>query len=165
MSMDIQITIDDTGIKTALQQLSTKLADMTPAMRRIAGYMQNAVEENFAQEGRPTKWIPSKRALRDSGHTLQDSGQLAASISSRFSADSAMVGTNKPYAAPNHFGAHIPAHDIAPVNKKALWWPGLAHPVKKARFPGADIPARPFMCLTDSDIQDIEAALQKWLTP
>ncbi len=35
--MDIRIDANDGGIKALLQQLSTRLADMTPVMRQIAG--------------------------------------------------------------------------------------------------------------------------------
>lgn len=160
--MDIQIVVDDSSVITLLRQVSAHIADMTPVMRQIAGYMWDAVEENFHEEGRP-KWGPSKRALNEGGMTLQKSGQLAASIVARSDAVSATVSTNKAYAAANHFGAHIPPHDIFPVDKKAIWWPGASHPVKKVRFPGADIPARPFMSLTNDDLQDIQDALLKWL--
>lgn len=39
------------------------------------------------------------------------------------------------YAPDVEFGTS--PHVIYPVNKEALWWPGLAHPVKKVNHPGS----------------------------
>ncbi|MFN3395892.1 MAG: phage virion morphogenesis protein [Thermodesulfovibrionales bacterium] len=41
---------------------------------------------------------------KNSGKTLQDTGSLAASISRRYNNSSAVVGTNKKYAAIHQFG-------------------------------------------------------------
>lgn len=45
----------------------------------------------------------------------------------------AVVGSNLPYARPVHDGR--PAVTIKPKGKKALSWPGAAHPVKKVEQP------------------------------
>lgn len=109
----IKITIDDKEVQSLLNSLSRKVTDMSPLMRQIANIMHNdAVEKNFEQEGRP-KWKPSKRAQKQGGKTLQDTGQLAASISQQYTSNSAVVGTNKKYAAIHQFGGtiQIPARD------------------------------------------------------
>jgi len=55
----------------------------------IANIIRNSIEENFMQNGRfgsgilgggSSKWQKSQRAIKQSGQTLQDTGQLAASI-------------------------------------------------------------------------------------
>lgn len=136
----IKITIDDKEVQKALQSLARKVKDMTPLMRKIAGIMHDAVEENFAQEGRP-KWKPSKRAMKQGGKTLQDTGQLAASISQKATSNSALVGTNKKYAAIHQFGG------------------------KAGRGRKVTIPARPFLKLNDSDMKDIKEAIKEYLKP
>ncbi|MFZ4394164.1 MAG: phage virion morphogenesis protein [Kiritimatiellia bacterium] len=55
-----------------------------------------------------------------------------------------MVGTDRPYAAAHQFGTG--PYTIRPKNKKALSWPGAAHPVKVVHHPG--LPARPFFPFT-----------------
>ncbi len=124
--------------------------------------MRDAVEENFAQEGRPDKWKPLSRATLESGvktykrkskygkagtitkqsadkltdrKILQKSGQLAASISEKSDSHSAAVGTNKVYAAIQQFGG------------------------KAGRGRKVTIPARPFLKLTDQDIEEIKRML------
>lgn len=136
----IKIKIEDREVQKALNSLAAKVKDMRPLMQKIAGIMHDAVEENFEQEGRP-KWKPSKRAQKQGGKTLQDKGQLAASISARYDNDSATVGTNKKYAAIHQFGG------------------------KAGRERKVNIPARPFLKLTDGDLNEIKEAVKDYLKP
>ncbi len=136
----IKIDIDDREVKKELTRLVSRVQDRRPLMRKIAGIMKDAVEENFEQEGRP-KWKPSKRALKQGGKTLQDTGQMAASISEDYANDSAAVGTNKKQAAIHQFGG------------------------KAGRGRKVTIPARPFLKLTDGDLEDIKEAVKEHLKP
>lgn len=126
----IEIKINDKGVTDLLMQLQTRAKNMSPAMRKAAGIMKDAVEENFKEEGRP-RWKPLARATLEQGvktykgnskfghkgtitrksaenlmnrKILQKSGQLAASTSSKYDGESASVGTNKVYAAIHQFG-------------------------------------------------------------
>lgn len=112
----IEIKIDDREVKKMFKELAAQLQNRQTLMKKIADIMHDAVEQNFEQEGRP-RWIPSKRATKQGGKTLQDTGQLAASISKYYDNDTAIVGTNKRYAVIHQFGgkagrkhkANIPA--------------------------------------------------------
>lgn len=134
----IKITIDDTELKQLLKDLTQKLSDRRPLMRNLAGIMHNAVEENFEQEGRP-RWKPSKRAQKQGGKTLQDTGSLVASISMQYDNDKAVVGTNKVYAAIHQFGG------------------------KAGRGRKVTIPERPYLKLTNEDLEDIKQAVKEYL--
>ncbi len=136
----IKIDIDDREVKKELTSLAGRIQNRKPLMRKISGIMHDAVEENFEQEGRP-KWKPSKRVLKQKGKTLQDTGQMAASVSEEYDNDSAQVGTNKKYAAIHQFG-------------------GLAGRGRKV-----NIPARPFLKLTDSDLEEIKETVKDYLKP
>lgn len=135
----IEIKVDDKEVQNLLKNLANRLQDMRPLMKKLAGIMHDAVEENFQQEGRP-KWKPSKRAMKQGGKTLQDTGSLAASISTRYNNNSAVVGTNKKYAAIHQFGG------------------------KAGRGRKVTIPARPFLKLTNDDLQEIKDAVKEYLT-
>lgn len=161
--MELSIQLKNDQVNRLLSGIARKLGDLAPVMRQIAGIMQDAVEENFDQEGRPS-WKPSRRAEAQGGRTLQDTGRLAASITSRATGNQAMVGTNVVYAAIHQFGGHTGPHTILPKNKKALFWPGARHPVKSVKHPGSDIPARPFLSLTESDWGKIIQKLERYLT-
>jgi phage virion morphogenesis protein len=143
----IEIRIDDAAFRAKLTELMRRGADLTPAMRKSAGIMHDAVEENFEQEGRP-KW-PSlaaatiKQRTKEGswpGKILQRSGALAASITRAFDAQSAMVGSNKVYAAIQHFGG------------------------KAGRGLKVTIQARPFMKLEDDDMGKIVKTFAEYLT-
>jgi phage virion morphogenesis protein len=162
--MEIEIAVQNDEITGVLQRLQARLHDLTPVMRSISGIMLDAVEENFAQEGRP-RWKPSISATKRGGKTLQKSGRLAASISRRWSANTAQVGTNVVYAAIHQFGGKTKPHVIKAKNKQALFWPGARHPVKAINHPGSVIPARPFLSLTDEDLDDIRAKILEYLLP
>lgn len=159
----IKIEIQDDQVSARLAMLRSRLSDMSPVMRMIAGVMHHAVEENFAKEGRP-KWKLSARAVRDSAKTLQKSGRLAASITEFSNRSQAMVGTNVIYAAIHQFGGKTRPHIILPKNGKALFWPGARHPVKSVNHPGSNIPARPFLALADSDWKEIRDTVSRYLT-
>lgn len=99
-----EIKIDDKGVMNALGRLVQAGHNMTPLMRSISTELLSQTEANFAAEGRP-KWLGIKpRKGRAGGKILQDTGQLAASITSSSDANSATVGSNKVYAAIHQLG-------------------------------------------------------------
>ncbi len=146
MSDMIEIRIDSAKLVAALRRLIASGRDLTPAMRRAAGIMYDAVEENFEQEGRP-KWkslaaSTIKQRSKDGswpGKVLQRRGNLARSITRHADAESAMVGTNLVYAAIHQLGGQA----------------GRGRKVK--------IPARPYLELTRDDEDAIEKSFAKFL--
>lgn len=168
----IEVKVDDKPLLTVLRRVAAGAADATPLMRALVGDMHDAVETNFAREGRP-KWLglkpasliaragPLTKAGQVSGarfekrvrnaRILQHSGRLAASIRVFYNSTSATVGTNVKYAAIHQFGGTTGPHVIRPKRKKALAWAGARHPFKKVDHPGSKIPARPFLSLTAED--------------
>jgi len=138
MDEPIEIKIDNKELNQVLDKLFEKTTDLKPLMKSIAGTMADAVEENFKQEGRP-EWAKLKDStikLRTQkgywpGKILQMRGELAASITSNYDESSALVGTNKEYAAIHQFGGK------AGKNKKA------------------EIPARPYLDLGEKELNNI----------
>lgn len=106
MSDFVSITIDDSQLQAALQRLEHAGVDLSPAMRKIAQALHKVTEDNFAAEGRP-RWEPSERAKKEGGVTLQQTGRLAASISTDYSSRDAVIGSNVVYAAIHQFGGKI----------------------------------------------------------
>lgn len=74
-----------------------------------------------------------------------DTGRLRSSIVSRSEGSGRsvgyVVGTNVNYAAAVEYGTA--PHVIKPRYKKALYWPGAAHPVAQVNHPGTA--AKPFL--------------------
>ena len=142
----IEIRLDNKKVEEVLLELAQKTSNLRPLMKNIAGIMADSTEENFKEEGRP-KWQDlsevTKTARRKTGHypgqILQVSGQLALSITTQYDDESAVIGSNKVYAAIQQLGGQ------AGKNKKVT------------------IPARPYLNLADEDYQDILKTIKNYL--
>jgi phage virion morphogenesis protein len=137
-------------------------------MATLAGTMARAVEDNFAEQGRPAwqELHPGTIAGRRQsgtwpGQILQRTGRLAASIQQDWDANSAVVGTNVAYAAIHQFGGQTKPHAIRPKFKRALAFGGVV--VRQVQHPGSKIPARPFLALTPEDGEDLIADAEDFL--
>ena len=143
----IEIKIDNQEVSKRLLELAHKGKNLRPLMRNIAGIFAYSTEENFANEGRPDKWLDlserTKKQRKKSGHwpgqILQVSGQLASSISTYYDDESAIIGSNLDYAAIHQLGGQA-------GKKKAV-----------------SIPARPYLKLTNDDFDEIMEITEKYL--
>lgn len=143
----IEIKIDNKEVEKALLEIAQKTSNLRPLMKNIAGIMADSTEENFKVEGRP-KWKDlsekTKTARKKTGYypgqILQVSGQLALSVTTQYDETSAVIGSNKIYAAIHQLGGQ------AGKNKKTT------------------IPARPYLKLTDDDFDEIISIVEKYLT-
>ncbi|GAB4327357.1 MAG: hypothetical protein Kow0037_00840 [Calditrichia bacterium] len=156
------------------------ILNLQPLMQNIAGIMHHAVEENFEKQGRPPWPALAKSTIRQRkkrgtwpGKILQQSGQLAASVYQKATANTAVVGTNKQYAAAQQLGALIRR---AP--RSALY---IHNRYKKGKNKGRfkkgtrsgrgfsygthtiRIPPRPFLQLSNSEIEQIEQTIGQYL--
>lgn len=142
----IEIRLNNKKVEEALLELAQKTSNLRPLMKNIAGIMADSTEENFKEEGQP-KWQDlsevTKTARRKTGHypgqILQVSGQLALSITTQYDDESAVIGSNKIYAAIQQLGGQ------AGKNKKVT------------------IPARPYLNLDKDDLDIISQNVEKYL--
>ena len=110
----IEIEYDDRKVRAALKRLAAAGRDLRPAMRDIAAALEAEAQKSFERQRSPegTPWADlaeSTKRQREAigkwpGPILQVHGQLVGSLTSRYDADSAEVGTNHPGAARLHFG-------------------------------------------------------------
>ena len=142
----IEIRLEDKELQSYLDQLVERTSDLRPLMKNIAGILEDSVEEDFQQQGRP-KWEGLAKSTIEQrvkkgywpGKILQMRGELAASITSSYDENFAIVGTNKVYAAIHQFG-------------------GKADRGKKA-----EVPARPYLMLEETDFIQIKNAINRHL--
>ncbi|BBP71880.1 hypothetical protein PHLH6_38840 [Pseudomonas sp. Seg1] len=127
----LTIEINQQSLQQTLSEIESAVGDLNPLMQTIATELASQTEENFEHEGRP-RWPELSDVTTENrakhghwpGQILQVSAAgLAASITTHTKASSAMVGSNKPYAAMMQFGG-----DQADFPQ--LW---------------GDIPARPYL--------------------
>ncbi|RJP17901.1 MAG: phage virion morphogenesis protein [Deltaproteobacteria bacterium] len=156
----IKIEVDDREIREALSRLASKVRNLAPAMKNIGEYLQRSTWERFGAQkdpqGKPwAKLKPGTLARKKTSKILIESSGLRDSIHYEASSDSVSVGTDKIYAAIHQFGGKTSPHTIRPSRKKALFWPGASHPVGSVNHPGSQIPARPFLGVSDEDKSEI----------
>ena len=147
MSEPIEIKLDNKEVESRLLDLAKRSENLRPLMKNIAGIFAYSTEENFKEEGRPDKWADlaesTKKQRTKTGHypgqILQVSGQLASSISTYYDNDSAVIGSNLVYAAIHQLGGQA------------------------GRNKSVEIPARPYLKLTDEDFEEIIASTMNYL--
>lgn len=154
----ITIEVNDRSVLDALHKLAGAMADTTPLMADVAGVLLSESERQFASESGPLGAWPglsdTTKALRAKagywpGKTLQQSGQLAASVQVEHGNGWASIGSNKVYAPMQFFGGTTSAQSMIP-NKR--------------------IPARPFLpmnpethAITPEAEQTVLEVLSGWL--
>ena len=147
MPEPIEIKVEDKEIQQLLKKLISKTENLRPLMKNIAGIMLDSVEENFEKEGRPKKWqelseVTIKQRKKKGYYPctiLTMRGELAASITSKYDDNSAIVGTNKAYAAIQQFGGNAGKNKIV------------------------KIPARPFLMLGEKEKVEILEEVQNYV--
>ena len=144
----IEIDFDNKEVHEKLLNLAKRTENLRPLMKNIAGIFAYSTEENFKEEGRPDKWVDLAESTKKQrtkkrkwpGQILQVEGQLAASVTTQYDDDSAVIGSNKEYARIHQLG-------------------GDAGRGKKVK-----IPARPYLHLTDDDFDEILSECKKYLS-
>ncbi|MGG6029596.1 phage virion morphogenesis protein [Salmonella enterica] len=102
MTIDLNLT----EVNRMLGGLAEAGKDTSPLMRKIAGTMAAMTALNFQDEGNPP-WEPSLAAQKRSGMTLSLSGHLRRSITEKYDAGHAMVGTNVEYGVTHQLGLSV----------------------------------------------------------
>ena len=97
----------------------------------------------------------------EGGKTLDKDGHLKDSIDYHATSSKVMVGSNLPYARIHQKGVKTSPHVIRPKRKKALAFGGVVR--KKVNHPGSDIPARPYLGISDDDREEIMDTMTDFL--
>lgn len=139
LGFSVAIGIDD-GLGFALDQAIQAGLDLTPAMRDIAGALEDRARQSFEDQRSPigVPWKKSARAIEEGAQTLIDSGDLLGSMASNWGKDFAEAGPEASggaarYAAIHQFGGTIRAR-LAKALK-----------VGKRFFASVKIPARAYL--------------------
>ena len=156
--MKIDIKIKDQKALQTLNLLARRSEDLSPAMQAIAGVLVDDIEEAFQSEQSPNGEIWAslsdttiKRREKSGywpGQKLQQTGRLASSLTSSFGKDYAVAGTNVIYAATHQFGA----------KKGSFGSDRHGRPI-----PWGDIPARPFLGLSNDGRHEIEEIIARFI--
>lgn len=131
----------------ALEGLAGRMEDLTPLMEQIGEYLTRSTKQRFAEGKGPdgTDWAtnsPVTLARKAGAKPLIDTRTLSQGIHHEAGADFVEVGSNTVQAAMMQFGG------------------------TKAQFPHlwGDIPARPFLGISDADETALVALVEDYLT-
>lgn len=151
LTLELDISQVNSAITQALETDKRKL------MGSLGAVMKRRTALSFRNESSPqgVPWIPSKRAQKQGGQTLTDTGTLRRSINYQVKSDTQVeIGTNVPYGAIHQYGfkgsINIPAH-----SRKG----GIS---VSAHTRNLNMPARPFIGFGDKAIKEIEKAINLW---
>ncbi|ABG30070.1 phage virion morphogenesis protein [Roseobacter denitrificans] len=159
----IEIQIDQDEIREALLDLGEKLNDMTPVFQNIGEALLASTEDRFREGVSPdgVPWAPKSQTTIDAytakgfavdfrplWGTNPKGTALRDSLFFQAGPDYAEIATGQAYSAAMQFGAQ----------KGEFTKSGSASSV-----PWGDIPARPFLGVSDEDEHNILADLKEWL--
>lgn len=130
------------GFDKVLSKAGHKLGNTQALMESVGDALVSGTMKRFDAEEEPTgkKWPKSKRAAKEDGQTLTDKAFLRRSIDYAATPEKVMVGSNLPYARIHQLGGKT----------------GKGHKV--------DMPARPYLGISDEDMDDVKSTMTDFLT-
>lgn len=150
----VTIEVDDLELRRGIAKLLARIADPRPALEEIGEVLVPSTKQRFAVEKDPqgNPWAPNSpvtRARKTTPKVLTEEGYLGDTIAWQLEgAKGVAVGTNLVYGATHQFG--MPR--------------GYAGRTKRgAPIPWGDIPARPFLGVSDEDGERILEILRDYL--
>ena len=171
----ITVELKDEAVSAALARIAAALTDMTPVMQEIGEALVASTMDRFAAgvdpDGNP--WAPKSAttmdAYRSRGDTVSfkplwgPSGALATTIHSVAGADQVRIGSGQVYAGVMQFGAAQGAFGARAGRTR----PTEKRPKSQDYFfhiPWGNIPARPFIGLSEADRTNIVDMIDEWLS-
>ncbi len=140
----IEVTIDDTKIKKALQDLQRATGDLSPAFRAIGEQLTESTKQRFSSGTGPDgqKWADNSQVTIDRkgrNKPLVDSGTLMAQIKDEIIGNNTLeISSTMEYSAMQQFGG-------TKDEFSHLW---------------GDIPARPFLGISSDDESSILSTIE-----
>ncbi|WP_206458914.1 phage virion morphogenesis protein [Anaerovorax sp. IOR16] len=137
-----------------------KNIDLRGANLTLAETLRTSTIQRFKDEEDPDgkPWEPSLRAQEENAKTLTNTALLRRSIKASASSSGFAVGTNKKYAATHQFGDE--GRTIRARNSKGLRFRVGGRWVTKKKVV-VNIPARPFLGISEDDMEEIKETLQE----
>lgn len=157
----------DIRLEGATRAMLRKIRSFSEIDRRsinaaLAQGVRESTLERFRQGKGPDgrRWKSSKRAILEGGKTLVKTAQLRNSIHARSDASGFAVGTNAKHAATHQFGE--PGRIIRARRKKALRFQIGDKWIMRKQVK-VKIPGRPFLGLSDEDMQEMKATVEGFI--
>lgn len=167
----VKYTIKDLEARAELKDIERRLSRPEKALEDCGLVLLRSIAQNFKAGGRPMRWHPSKRALREGGKTLIDTARLMRSISMRVLGKMLTVGTNVVYGAIHQLGRKLDKNVTIKAHYRYITQAfGREIPGRKVlvrqhqRQQDAYIPARPFLKVQDADLRVMRRIVADYVT-
>ncbi len=136
--------------------------DKSAVMEALAQALRESTVERFRTQTGPDgrRWPDSRRVREIGGSTLTDTANLRNSIRSMAGSSSFAIGTNVKYARTHQFGDQ--GRVIRPKKRKCLRF-RIGNQWITAKKVTVDIPARPFLGVSNEDMEEIRGTLEDTL--
>lgn len=155
----LTIDLKEDDIRAGLELLSERLTDLTPLMETIGDILLYSTGKRFEAGEAPdgTPWVPKSPTTiaqyQKSGdkvdfRPLFKSGTLSNNVFVSTGPDFVSIGSNLEYSAVMHFGAGQGAFGANKSGRPIPW---------------GDIPARPYLGISDTDRLNILDAIEELL--
>lgn len=159
----ITVELEDADVERILAKVSGHLADMSGLMNEIGEQLEYETVKRFDDGVAPdgSAWSPKSQATLDAykrrGQTVDvrplfgpnaDGVPLRSSIFRDYGPDFVEIGTNKVYGAVMQFGVPKGAFGTDAGGSSIPW---------------GNIPARPYLGISDQDRLNITATVEEWL--
>ena len=146
------------GLDKALGKATGKLGNTQALMESVGDALVSCTMKRFDEKKDPKgkPWKPSRRAIEKGGETLTNKGRLRDSIDYAATPDKVMVGSNLTYARIHQLGGVI-----VPKKAKKLVFKG--HDGTTRAVDKVTIPARPYLGVSESDLDAVRAAMADFL--
>ncbi|MEQ8346156.1 MAG: phage virion morphogenesis protein [Sneathiellaceae bacterium] len=164
---EITLTVDDANLRQGLQALQARAGSLRPALLDIGEAWLTRTRRRFETESGPggVAWVPMAKSTRrrrkqSNPKLLRDSHGLFLSLHYSVSETSLTLGTNKIYAAPQHFGHTYTRFARSQVQPRTSKGKNKGKFAKRGRGKAAritigqhsqTIPARPFVGIDEGD--------------
>ncbi len=152
----VHITIESTDVQSALNDLQNRAVDLSPALKAIGEYLDRTARDRWDRQEAPdgAPWerlsdvtIKRKQQRKRSTDILVDSTELRDRLRYQLAGQTLEFGSDREYPAVHRFGADRGGFGRNKKGLPILW---------------GDIPARPFLGITD-DREHIREVISGYL--
>ena len=169
--MQITLHAEDDAVRDALSRLLRTGHDLAPALRTIGEHLLNTTRQRFTDQtdpqGRP--WAPlsettRSRKKRNIDKILTEQGYLRGNLHYRTGSDYVETGSPSVYANTHQFGAAKGRFGSFSVIAKAIRGKDTRLQSRPTvALPWGDIPARPFLGLSEEDRAEIVDTINEFI--
>lgn len=161
------LKFNEDGMDLRLKQLEARLGDMSPVMQELGEFLVQSTQDRmlkgqqpdgkpFAPRSQTTLAIYAAKGFKFGAQPLNKSGEMRQQLNYQASATGLTWGSNAIQAAVMQFGAAKGAFGTFEGK-------GFGGTTPTISIPWGDIPARPFLGISDSDRSSIIEELEDWL--